>query len=406
MQDNPAKSTAPRWAELSLIVLFLTFLWAPTLDTLLHLDRSTLPKENRLPAPFPEWQSGSRGLKNFLAGLNAYFNDHFGWRNRLIHWHRRLQLGLFPAENQASPGVIIGRDGWLFLNADGTTIDYYRGTRRFTPQDLRDWQALLEHRRDWLARLGIKYLFVVAPNKQSIYSEEVPDWWKRDRPDTKLDQLIAYMRAHSTVEVVDLRAALRDARQIAPTYFKTDSHWNPFGGFIGYQEIIKALAKQMPGLEPLPLSDFTIERPLRPSSYLADWADWDVNETCAVLLIPKPGLPPLEMSQPFLEYSDFIVGVTENPQARGTVAVFGDSFQNCLAPYLGYHFRTVTFHKQHALPEQWLAKERPDVVVSEMVEQEFDMTDPNTLDEPGDFLMRPHRQLLPTKPPGEAVDAR
>ncbi|MEI9865253.1 MAG: hypothetical protein WDN00_12025 [Limisphaerales bacterium] len=43
-------------------------------------------------------------------------------------------------------------------------------------------------RRDWLAKRGIAYLFVVAPDKHSIYPEELPGWAVKVRPQTKLDQ--------------------------------------------------------------------------------------------------------------------------------------------------------------------------------------------------------------------------
>lgn len=89
-------------------MLFLVMLWLPTLDTVFHLDHSTLPRENRALARFPELKPGLEGLKKFIAGLDAYFNDHFGWRNRLIHLQRRLELGLFPEKSGPSSGVIVG----------------------------------------------------------------------------------------------------------------------------------------------------------------------------------------------------------------------------------------------------------------------------------------------------------
>src|SRR5690242_3473946 len=99
MKAVPASLTSRQWANVVLIALFMTMLWLPTLDTLFHIDHSTLPKENRMLAGFPEFKPGPGGLKEFVAGLEAYFNDHFGWRKRLIHWHRRLELGLFAGKN-------------------------------------------------------------------------------------------------------------------------------------------------------------------------------------------------------------------------------------------------------------------------------------------------------------------
>jgi hypothetical protein len=396
MKTTPASLTATGWTNTVLIALFMMMLWLPTLDTFFHIDLATLPRENRSLAQFPEFKPGLGSLKAYVAGLEACFNDHFGWRNRLIHWHKRWELGLFPEKRGGSPGVIIGRDGWLFLKTEGM-IEHYRGVLQFAPQALLDWQALLEYRRDWLAQRGIKYIFVVAPDKQSVYSEQLPDWLNKVQPDTKLDQLIAHMHAHSTVEVLDLRPALRDARRIAPTYYKTDNHWNFFGSFVAYQEIVKSLSKQQPGLEPLPLTSFNLQNKLTPSSFLADFADLDVNETCAMFLNPRPDLPSLEISSKPGEYSSFGFKFTKNPVAKGSAVVFGDSFGDYLAPFLGYHFGKVTYTAQLSLSKKWIEQEKPDVVITEIVEMYFNERDPKGFDDPGDLLIRRHLDLAPAK---------
>jgi len=396
MQPTSSNLTLTRWANVSVIILFLVMLWLPMFDTIFHLDHSTLPRENRVLAQFPKLRPGLAGQKEFIAGLEACFNDHFGWRNRLIHLHRRLQLGLFPETSGPSPRVIVGRNGWFFLN-DGNAIKNYQGVLPFSPQDLLDWQALLEQRRDWLAQLGIKYIFVVAPDKQSVYSEQLPEWMKRVRPDTRLDQFFAHMRAHSTVEVLDLRPALRAARTIAPTYYQTDLHWNYFGGYVACQEIVKNLSKQLPGLQPLPLASFKLENKPIVKGFLAEWADADVNENCAVVLIPGPDLPRLEMSCKPIAYALTNVDFTKNPKAQGNVIVLGDSFKNALSPFLGYHFGRVNYYSRFPLSEKWIKQETPDIVISVMREQAFNECNPKGFDEQADFLMRHSLRSPPTK---------
>ncbi len=397
MKATSTNLTASGWTNGVLIALFMMMLWLPTLDTFFHIDSATLPRENRTLALFPEFKPGFGSLKEYVAGLEAYFNDHFGWRNRLIHLQKSWELGFFPEKNGGSPGVIVGRNGWLFLKTD-RMVEHYQGVRQFTPQTLLDWQALLEYRRDRLAQHGIKYVFIVAPDKQSVYSDQLPDWLKKVRPDTKLDQLLAHMHAHSTVEVLDLRPALRDARRIAPTYFKTDPHWNSFGGFVACQEIAKSLSKQQLRLEPLSLASFNLKDTPIPSSFLADFANLDVNETCATLLYPLPDLPCLEISsKPPTEYGDLHFRFTNNPKAKGSAVVFGDSFGDFLIPFLGYHFGKVIYTAQLPLSEKWIEQEKPDVVISEMFETYFNERDPKGFDVPGDFLMRHRLNLAPSK---------
>ena len=253
MNPAPTNLFLTRWLNVILITLFGLLLWLPTFDTFFQIDRTPTINEKRVLAQFPHLKSFPGGLKEYIAGLEACFNDHFGCRNRLIRWHIDWQLIYLRATGESGPIVIIGRDNWLFY-AQNQMVEHYRGVRQFTTQNLRDWQALLEHRRDWLAQRGIKYVFVVAPDKHSIYPEYLPAGMTKVHPETKLDQFFTYMHAHSTVAVVDLRPALLNARRIAPTYLKTDTHWNAFGGFVACQEI----AKKLPGLEPLSLASFAL----------------------------------------------------------------------------------------------------------------------------------------------------
>ena len=95
-------------------------------------------------------------------------------------------------------------------------IEHFEGVNQFAAQDLEDWKALLEHRRDWLALRGIKYIFIVAPDKDSIYPEYLPDWMTKVRSHTKLDQFFDYMHLHSTVEVLDLRPTLLEQSTLPP----------------------------------------------------------------------------------------------------------------------------------------------------------------------------------------------
>src|ERR1051325_2850612 len=66
----------PKRIQALLILLFVTFLWLPALDSLFHLDHAPLPNEKRRLADFPAYQR-LRTLKHFLSGLENYFSDNF-----------------------------------------------------------------------------------------------------------------------------------------------------------------------------------------------------------------------------------------------------------------------------------------------------------------------------------------
>ncbi|MEI9865249.1 MAG: alginate O-acetyltransferase [Limisphaerales bacterium] len=379
MNTTSTLSTLTRWTDTILIALFMTLLWLPTLDSVFHFDRTPARNENRATTIFPKLQLGKDGVQTYVAWLEAYFNDHFGCRKCLVQWHNGLRWSLFKENNKNNSGkVLVGKQGWLFYTEE-QMIDHYSGLLQFTPEELHGWQVLLEKRRDWLAQRGIAYLFVVTPDKHTIYPEELPRWVTKIHPQTKLDQFFAYMREHSTVPVLDLRPAVRDAKSVHPPYKKTDTHWNSFGGFIAYQKLVPALAHILPELklEPMLLSSFVLTNRSEAGGDLAGFLGSSMVESNFYSFIPKPGLRefPIKADHPL----DPHITTTTNAYANGSLIMFQDSFALAWFQFLGYHFNQVTYLKRYDLDPARIEREKPNIVVSEMVERNFNIEDPSKL---------------------------
>jgi hypothetical protein len=372
MNENPKSTTQRRWTFI-LIASFMLFLWLPTADSIFHIDWTKPRGENRNLAVFPKLPAKPQA---YVQGLEAYFNDHFGLRKCLVQWHNKLRWSLFKEKNTRN--VLTGKDGWLFYTV-GQMIDHYSGQLLFTPEELRDWQVLLETRRDWLAKRGIAYLFVVTPDKHTIYSEFLPDWVVKVRPQTKLDQFMAYMKEHSTVTVLDLRDVVREGKKSYPTYLKTDTHWNFFGGFLAYQELMRALAKERPELgAPLSLTNFTLVHAPAPGGDLARAIGVSMAEENSILFTAKPELPVFTTKMPDPEHIKD-PRYTYNPQAKGRIIIFQDSFGMSWVPFLGYHFNQVTYLWYYFIDSRKIESEKPDIVVNEMNERFFNIEDPKKL---------------------------
>ena len=117
-----------------------------------------------------------------------------------------------------------------------------------------------------------------------------------------------------------------------------------------------------------------------PACDLAVLLGLDMTEDNAIFFSPKPDLPRLEMSTNPMECAEFQGrAFTKNPKVQGGAIVFRDSFGNALMPFLGYDFGKVTYLWQYAVSARWIELEKPDVVISEMVEREFNVADPNSL---------------------------
>lgn len=247
--------------RLLLILAFLGVLCLPVLQMQFHLLPELENMENRELAQKPT--GDHKSLAEFAEGWERYFSDNFGFRPYLIRWNSILKLtslGVSPVSS-----VILGKESWLFYHsealADGNTVNDFRGTIPLAQAELVKLRMRLEANQRAFARRNIAYLVAVVPNKNTIYSEYLPDSIRKFREITRLDQLLEHMRSHSPVKILDLREALFKAKTEYPVYWKSDSHWNSYGAYIGYVEIMRQLSAYLPALPVVPIEDgrITIE---------------------------------------------------------------------------------------------------------------------------------------------------
>ncbi len=360
-------------ADLGIVVLFLSLISLPQLRNLMCSVQEPENLEKRVPAPFPPFRLSRTVLIEFPAKFEAYFNDHFGHRNSLI---RRLnQLKVWWLHTSCAAHVVLGRDGWLFYTVDPVGNDY-RTVRPYTEAELEHWRRLLEHRRDWLARHGIDYLLVIAPDKQTIYPEMLPATLRvRGHGPSRLDQLIAYLEGHSSFRILDVREPLRQAKDWGRLYVQTDTHWNDRGAYVAYHEIVESLRGRFPDLKPWPRTAFNALPLHNPGGDLAGMLGVahqiaeegptlaprrprQAREADAALRIPN--MP--SWAQPSL--------VMEHPDRHLPRAVmFRDSFAINLVPLLSEHFSRIHYRWSYDFDFPLVKREKPDIVIQELVER-------------------------------------
>ncbi len=250
MRDEKRKK--PR---LLLALAFFGILWLPILQMRFHFIPEPVNMENRELASVPTGDFPS--LAAFADGWERYAVDNFGFRPYLIRWNSILKLTCLGAS--PVPSVILGKDSWLFYHAealsDGNTINDFRGTIPLSQAELVRLQRRIEANQEVFAGRNIVYLVAIAPNKSTIYSEFLPDHIRKFRNTTRLDQLINHMQEHSRVKILDLREVLFKAKTEHPVYWKTDSHWNSYGAYVGYREIMRRLSASLPNLAAVPIED-------------------------------------------------------------------------------------------------------------------------------------------------------
>ena len=227
-----------------LVFPFLGILFLPGLLSLLPFNTaSRFIDENRRLTSFPEIQWSQKAIVQFPRGFEQYFNDHFQLRDYLILGYNWLKIKIW--KRSSNKKVLLGADGWLFLSGDRVLEDFV-SVNQFSVDQLEARRKVLEAKRDWLAKRGIRYLFVIPPNKQSVYSEFMPKAYQRLKGESRLDQFLSYMQEQSDVDILDLRKPLRKAKGDHQVYFRLDSHWNELGGLIASREIFRAVNRTFP----------------------------------------------------------------------------------------------------------------------------------------------------------------
>lgn len=365
-----------RFNNLIVVVLFLGTIATPLLANLRGQDGADPEAENRTLATFPtlaridpkdgHTRSTREIVSSYLPGLDEWFADHFGYRSWLVRWYgesRYFGMGISPVST-----VIRGLDGWLFYADDGG-MDEWTHEKPLPEGQIENWRRTVIRARDWCRAHGIAYVFTIPPDKSVVYPEQFDPNIRQVSPISRTDQVMT--ATIDTGVVVDVRQAVMAGKPHDRLYHVTDTHWNQRGAFLAYQQIIRAVAVQVPGVGPAwERSDF---EPTSRTILGLDLAGMmgikrSLNEE-DLRLTPKRQRRYVVVEPPGA-YATSGEGriVTEIPGSNLPRAVmFRDSFTSWLAPFLSEHFSRIVYLWQNDFDADEVLKEHPDVVIQEIV---------------------------------------
>ncbi|MEP7116432.1 MAG: hypothetical protein ABI880_02550 [Acidobacteriota bacterium] len=363
----------PVW-ERVLVAVFLAVLVVPGLATLAGVDAGVTRGENRDLAPAPVLAAAGAAMAALPAAFTAYFQDHFAFRGRLVRWQAALRLQAL--RGSPSPTVIRGRDGWLFYADDGALDDYLNQVP-FSAADLDTWATTLQHTSDWMTARGITYLFVIAPDKHVMYPEYLPASIHPTAGPSRTDQLVAHLRAHTTVPVLDLRPALFAAKNEARLYHRTDSHWNDLGAAVATRAILNRLDRlahgSLPGLAAPPDSAYArrdVRAPGRDLARMLGLEAW-LTEDEPILRLRDGTARVVAPAQPDPNFDEGRLVSEKAGADLPRAVVYRDSFGSALVPFLAEHFSRALFLWEYDVDPALIAQEHPRVVIQEWAGRRF-----------------------------------
>lgn len=359
------------------IVAFMLALTVWLSLTLIQEPKRISTFEQRILAAMPTYDASAGGLAQYRRGLEDYLDDHLAFRNLLISLHARAKVGWLGSS--PSPKVIVGKQGWFFLN-DEVAVRQYRGLARLDTPQLETWRRVLEARRDWLAERGIAFVLVLVPNKHQIYPEFMPDRLPRIGVEEQHAQLARYLAEHSTVQVVDLMPSLLEAKRSQRVYHRTDTHWNDVGAYLAYRKILEAVALALPQYaEALRPVEVELERYTDKGIGLTSMiglSDVYREEVLQLVQLDPQSQILMDMKKPYK-----VLEREQRPLAHGVsgaalprAVMFRDSFANALIPFLSENFRRVLYVWTRDVEARFVEREKPDIVIQQVAGRLLDRT--------------------------------
>ncbi|MCK4836267.1 MAG: hypothetical protein KAT17_06505 [Candidatus Aminicenantes bacterium] len=360
------------WGLNQRVLVFLLLVFFPLLNSGLKIVKPIEIQERRALNKKPSFRID--GFHDYLDQYRRYYNDHFILRSSFIRLTNLMSYKFF--KRSAVPMVIVGKNGWLFMSRETPQrdeVDYFRSVELFSRSELQQWCQVLEQRQQWLESLGIHYLLIIVPNKSTIYPEFMPDHIRKVVSRSRLDQLLDHINVHSEVNILDIRDALIKAKVRYPVFYKTDSHWNDYGAYIAYTEIMKYLGGFFKEEQVLSIEQFDIQTENRIGGDLAGALSLQKKVIRENILKMVPRIPLRARTVHRENISQYVTKSTAECKngSLPLALMVHDSFIHELRPFLAEQFSRMIFIWDWGLNiyPKYIKKEKPWIVIEEMGER-------------------------------------
>ena len=337
-------------------VLYITAFFAACLAPSLGMavTKQEASSENRRLAEFPELKKENEINTRWLPEAGEYFQEHFAFRNELVTANALLNGKIFGVST--ADGVIQGTDNWLYYK---DSLEDYLGEELLSERSLFNIAHTLAMMQETLNEKGVQFLFTVAPNKNSLYGENMPYYDSlKVSSDKNLVNLQKYLRQEQ-VSYGDLYETLSEEKEVL--YHKRDSHWNNKGAAVAAETLLSSLKKEHVSYKEEPYTiktDFT----------------GDLDE----MLYPLATTPEEEVyydRQTTFAYVGEVVSnfdpkiTTVNPVKEGSLVMFRDSFGNALLPFMADAYSSAYFSRGVPYQMSEVDEKNADTVIVERAER-------------------------------------
>jgi alginate O-acetyltransferase complex protein AlgJ len=172
----------------------------------------------------------------WTKAVETHYDDEFPIKRLGTNLWAALDFNLF---NEGRPGVVLGRDQWLYSDEEFNPIVNEE-------LNLQGNYALVEGVRQTLQKRGVKLVMAIVPAKVRLYPEHLGDVHPASIHDNLYKDFHARVAANKIL-APDLLGPLQQAKQNGQQVFlRTDTHWTPTGAEIAAKQLAKAIAEKTP----------------------------------------------------------------------------------------------------------------------------------------------------------------
>ena len=358
-----------KFIQTSFVICFLLVLAVPFVR--FNTSGIISEVENRNLANRPFLIADNRINKNLFSDYSCYFDDRFGGRFHLISLNQRIEQILHKNSILYNDRAIHGKNGlWFYIDeADGDNLKDFYKKNLMNEEQLAVWKQNVKNTADWCQANGIKSIFLICPNKLSVYSEFYP--FPRPKGETRSDQFIKILDELGVSYIYPRDVLLQEKKDFDyPLYYETDTHWNSAGAFIASRLLKEKIELYFPAIE-FPEIEYETE------------VDYSMG---AGDILPMIGVKESKSTQPkvkpvYFENSDFYtyeknagtdgvhtIGINKNlPRAL----IFRDSFFSALEPFISPLFSEAEYKWKRFRDEDkdYVLEYKPDIIIFESVER-------------------------------------
>ena len=192
----------------------------------------------------PRWSAASWLDGSFQEQYGKRRDVRLGLRDYLVKTNNQIHYSLFRrVVSTTGTDVVIGKNNWLY------EMNYIEKLNTATTRDGSLIEARVRRLRalqDKLEKLGIAFVFVIAPTKAEVYQEYVPEALRKDPlpSDAATDyrQATASLKKHG-VHYLDCHLLFLDEKREGGYHLfgPSGTHWNKYGAYLVWKNLVPVL---------------------------------------------------------------------------------------------------------------------------------------------------------------------